>query len=608
MHVVSEGYSAAMIPPITDFRQTQVRVTVQSVVDSVESTVTDSVGAATRSRDDQVINGIYNARYRYATAEPNCWKLDGSTVLQPDPEQTDAEVGFVSDDVSDVNGDFAVSPYVEVTVNPVVSVKGLSVMFDLLDNEYATDFDVYLAYGASQTATINVTANASAIYNLATAYADLSLIKVTVHTWSVAGKFAKITEIGFGLVQQFGAELAEPLLSVNVIDEVDITTKTMPYGELVFEFYDTNDDFNVLTPSDRTKVFTEGTTISPELGVRTADGSYEFVLAGTYRFNQWSVSQNKVVRVHAVDLIGFAGPRTPQEQYGGRSKTAAYNAVVSFFNDIFAAGLNFPTNVEISTDIFPNTGTDYLDGPYASTVLDQLVRLAQWSMTIPYVDNTGVLRFKALTSTPTKVIAIENIFENPRMVRYDQIKGIRVYYYDVAVSSDITEIASASADFGAGTTLVFDVGYNYEIYDAVAFGGASVVSTTGFAYGKYTVIMSGAGGVTIRGKAWVIGKQFVEAPNTAVTDPKALWVEVDNPHICTLARASDVADWLLVIYARIAEVSFDWRGTPEVETLDVIDLEPQDGIQVDTIVLKNEWVHDGALKYSTKGAAMWLHP
>lgn len=608
MQTVSEAYSAAIIPAITDLRETRVRVTVKAVTDPVAATVTDASGDATRSRNDQVINGVYNTRYRYASAEPDVWALDGSTVLQPDAGQTAAEVGFVSAAVSDANGDYATPPYVEVTIDPVVDVKGLTVMFDLLDNEYAVDFDLYLEYGTAQTATINITANASPVYNLATAYADLALVKLTVNTWSAISKFAKITEIGFGLIQQFGPELAEPTLMVSAVAESDITTETLPYGELVFEFYDVNNDFSPLTPTDRTKVFTEGTTISSELGVRQPDGSFEFALTGTYRFDTWTVVASRVVRVRALDMIGFAGPRAPLEQYGGRTKTSAYNAAMSFFTDAYAANLDYPTSVYFDTTLFPNTGTDFLDGPYAGTVSMQLTRLAQWAMAIPYVDVNGVLKFKALTTTPLKVIDFANLFESPRMTRYNQILGVRVYYYDVAVSSDISEIASASADFGAGTVLVFDIGYNYEVYDAVASGGASLDSTTGFAYGKYTLTASGNGTITVRGKAWVVGKQFVEAPNTTVTDPKALWVEVTNPHICTLARASDVADWLLDIYARIAEVNFEWRGTPEVETLDVIDLEPQDGTQVDTIVLMNEWTHDGALKYSTRGAAMWLHP
>lgn len=608
MLTVSPEYSAAMIPSITKFRETKVRITVKSIVDPVLATVTASSGADAHSRDAQIVNGVYNTRFRFASAEEGCWDLDGSTVLQPDPAQTDAEVGFVSEELSDGNGEYTGTISAEVTIDPVVTVKGLSVMFDLLDNEFAVDFDIYVEYGSSQTATVNVTGNASPIYNHIADYADLALVEITILKWSAAGRKAKITEIAFGQIEQFGAELADPLLSVNGTDEIDITLKTLPYGTLDFEFYDANNDFSVLTPTDRTKVFTEGTTITAEIGPRIADGTIEHALAGTYRFSKWSVSKKHIVQVKSVDLIGFAGPRVPYEQYGNRTKTAAYNAVVSFINDTLAANLNFPTNVNISTDIFPNTGTDFLEGPYANSVFDELLRLAQWSMTIPIVDSLGVLNFVPLPVATVMTLGIENVFEGLRLTRYDQILGVRVYYYDVAVSSDITEIASATADFGAGTDLIFDIGYNYEFYDAVAFGGASVVSSTGFSYGKYSVTVSGSGGVTIRGKAWVIGKQFVEAPNTTVTDPKALWVEVDNPHICTVERATDVSNWLLAIYGRLAEVDFGWRGTPEIEPLDMINLEPESGTETDTIILKHDWQHkEGSLSYRSKGAAMWLH-
>lgn len=600
-------YTAAMIPATSAFRETMARITVKAVTDPVSATVTDSSGADTHSRDSQVINKVYNTRYRYGTAEPNVWKLDGSTVLQPDEAQTDAEVGFVSEAVSDEISEYTSPPYVEVTIDPVIDVKGLSIFFDLLDHEYAVAFDIYVEYGSSQTATVNVTANDSEIYKLATAYSDLSLVKVTINSWSAVSKKAKITEIAFGLIEQFGDELTEPLLSANVTDEVDITLQTMPYGELVFEFYDANGDFSVLTPTDRTKVFTDGTTISAELGVRIADGSFEYVLAGTYRFDKWTVSKSKVVQVRAVDLIGFAGERVPLEETGNRTKTSAYNAVVSFFDSNYAANLDSAVNVDVDTTYFQNSGTDFLDGPYAGTVFEELIRLGQWSMTIPCVNSEGVIKFVPIPDTAILTVDIDNVYEDPRLVRYDQIAGVRCYYYDVAVSSDVTEIATTTADFGVSTTLVFDIGYDYEFYDVVVTGTAAVESAVGFAYGKYTVEVSGDGSVTIRGKAWVIGKQFVEAPNTSVTDPKALWVEIDNPHICTAARAEDVADWMLGIYARMAEVDFGWRGTPEVETMDMVNLEPVDGTEVDTIVLKHDWKHDGALSYQTKGAAMCLH-
>jgi hypothetical protein len=593
-----------MIPAITAFRETRVRITVKSVTEPVTASVTDSSGADAHSRDDQVINNVYNTRYRYASAEPNCWKLDGSTVLQPDAEQTDAEVGFVSEAVSDGDGEYTSPPYVEVTIDPVVEVKGLAIAFDLLDNEYAVTFDVYLEYGSSETDTVNVTDNDKPIYNLVGLYEDLSLVKVTVNSWSAVSKKAKITEIGFGLVEQFGTGLTEPLLNVNCTDEVDITLAAMPYGELVFEFYDVNGDFSVLTPTDRTLVFTDGTTIAAELGVKTADGSFEYLLAGTYHFDKWTVSKSKVVQVRAIDLIGRQGPKVPMEATGNRTKTSAYNAVLSFLDE---ASFKFPTNVEVDTDYFPNTGTDFLEGPYAGSVLDELIMLGQWSMTIPCVDNTGTLKFIPIPTTAGRTIDINNVFEDPRLVRYDQICGIRVFYYDVAVSSDITEIATASGAFGESTYLVFNIGYNYEFYDVVAYGGAAVESSPGFEFGNYTVEVSGTGGVTIRGKAWAIGKQFYEAPSSAAVDAKAVWIEVDNPHICTLERATAVATWLLAIYDRMAEVDFGWRGTPEVETMDMVNLEPVSGTEVDAIVVKHEWKHDGALEYRTKAAAMALH-
>ena len=73
MLTVSPEYAAAMIPAITKFRETKARVTVKALTEPVTATVTDSSGADAHSRDAQVVNNVYNTRYRYASAEPNCW-------------------------------------------------------------------------------------------------------------------------------------------------------------------------------------------------------------------------------------------------------------------------------------------------------------------------------------------------------------------------------------------------------------------------------------------------------------------------------------------------------------------------------------------------------
>lgn len=601
----SVEYANGMVPSTTARRETKVRITAAAINQPLSAIGWDSLGADPQTRIKQVSDQIYNTQLRIASGELNRWTLDGQTVVQPDVDQVHTQIGYVTLEVGESWA--SPFPFIEVTSDYTGIIDGFSVIFDTVGVEYPPIFDVYIEYGTSLNTTISVTDHASPIYTYFGEFEDPTLIRVILKSWSQVGHKGRVSEITFGVVEQFGGTYGEPLLSVNVIDEVDLTTETLPYGELSFTFYDQSGDFNLLYPGDRTKIFTLSSSIQVELAVRTAGGYFEYQQIATFRFSQWLSDEVKIVTVKGVDLIGFVTDKLVREPYGGRSQTNSADVITSFVYDPYGLNLDPTVNVSIDPAIFPSTGTDFQDGPYAETAQKELIRIAQWGCAIPYVDYRGVIMFGSLDTVAGSSIPIEQMFEGIQVERYKEVAGIRVYYYSYAKSVDTFEISSITGVFGTGTTLEIDIGYDFTDLVATGSGGATVDWELGFASGINTVGVSGTGTITITAKKWIEGRLFVEAPNTVATDPAAQWIDIENPHICTLSKATEVAAWLLAIYQRIAKVQFDWRGTPVIEVLDPIEVEPESSRLIDGIVDRQEWTHDGALEYHTRVVGMWLH-
>ena len=98
MQSVSNQFKQAVYAPA---RRTDARVIFDiSDVDAYEDATVEVTSEAEISRKDQLHNLVMQ-RPAYATFEPNYWKLDGSFVLPPKPDEEGHEVGWYSDAFSD---------------------------------------------------------------------------------------------------------------------------------------------------------------------------------------------------------------------------------------------------------------------------------------------------------------------------------------------------------------------------------------------------------------------------------------------------------------------------------------------------------------------------
>ena len=87
-------------------------------------------GSASISRIDQVTDKKRTLETKFATFEPNLWKLDGSYKIPPKlTDLENVEVGWFSDVISDAAGRFTVNPQLTVNFTAPHSSYGITLSF-----------------------------------------------------------------------------------------------------------------------------------------------------------------------------------------------------------------------------------------------------------------------------------------------------------------------------------------------------------------------------------------------------------------------------------------------------------------------------------------------
>ena len=94
---------------------------------------------------EQVKDGIWDTSTRYTTLERNFWLLDGGMEIPPTVvDYSEKEIGYWSEAIADETGTFAKAskPAVSIVLDNVYDLVGMTIKFNDLYNEFATDFQI----------------------------------------------------------------------------------------------------------------------------------------------------------------------------------------------------------------------------------------------------------------------------------------------------------------------------------------------------------------------------------------------------------------------------------------------------------------------------------
>jgi hypothetical protein len=429
---VSDAFKSAIY---STSRKTYAKVVFDILdVDANTDATATVTSESTISQKTQIFNQVREMSGKYATLENDYWLLDGSFSLPPKNTETTYEAGWWSSALSGVDGTFSTPQVVTVTFTKDHSSIGLTITFDTLTNEYAKDFTIQI-YDSSDVLmyTDAVTNNTLSQYTIEHNTTNYRKVIITITKWVTAYRRARITEIDFGIVEEYtGNELTK----VDVLEEIDTMNNVVTSNELRFTIDNQDLRFNILNPTGIYPYLQRKQKIHPYIGVERADLITEYVPMGIYYLNEWKSDEGTLTASFtARDILDILA----QGEFVGATytgKTLKYIAEAI----LVAGGV---TSYVVDTALASVTVTATIAKMTYREAL-QLVGIA--GKAVVYSDRYGVVQMKQLSVVAsTEVIDFDNVYNAPTIKLDKLINTIYIVKADTTTYT-YTDPAKLSTD------------------------------------------------------------------------------------------------------------------------------------------------------------------
>lgn len=434
MYSVTQDYKDNIF---ADARSVTGRVTFDISPVNIESetpTVTTSSEFFISKAATQISDNIRQATYPLITWETNRNKLDGSFSFASDNNTLWEEVGWVSAGICDANKQF--STIVPIAYPPAIisgedpetitlqystsyTSAGLTITFDPLFGEYATDFTI-TAYNASNVVvfTQSITNNTLTQYTLINQILNFRKIKIDIEKWSVPYRRARVAEIDAGVVLVY---TDEELIKMSLTEEMDPLSSNLVIPEFSFTVDNSNGEFDILNPTGIYQSLQVRQRIQAELGLELTTRT-EWVPLGVYFLSEWKSDAGSLTATFKgrskLDLLDTATfeQLTPQTSY------TIYMLIQAILN---AAGI---TGYSIDTALQSISTNGLMEKKTCREAL-QMAAIAGKSRI--FITRSDILTIKTVGTTPSAVssVTFDDMFEEPQIELGKPVLSSTVYYY-----------------------------------------------------------------------------------------------------------------------------------------------------------------------------------
>lgn len=498
---------------------------------------------ATISRKHQLTNKKRNMTHKYATFERDYFKLDSSFYIPPKSNEGNGELGWWSDDISDENGIFTPYQVLEFNFAEEHNSMGLTITFDVLSKEYASDFDIEV-YRLDNTLIHKeeVINNDKTTYVLVQGLDNYGKIIITIKRWAKPFRRVRITELDFGVIQDYEDD---KLIKLNIIEQMNIISDTIPSNEIKFTIDNSNKEFNILNPSGFYRFLKERQEVKAAIGVEIGEDEFEYIPMGKFYLIDWQSDEGALTTTFiARDIFELLD----QKEYTSISNTNLYDLAEDV---LIKAGVK---------DYYIDEGLKQISASGFSKPLNsrkalQYIGIA--GMAAIYQDRQGVLQikqFKVLDERDTQYI----YFVGP-----DMFAGM--IYTAVDEGYDMKNIT-------------FD-----NVYKEPQIKLDKLL---------YSIVM-----VVNNGQV----KEEVTFYNEGIKEGSSF--KIDNPLINTVEHAQEVAEWIIEEYNLRVIYNINWRQNPCLECGDIVLVEDSFNAKKQSRIIKQEFEYQGYLsgKTETKG-------
>ena len=438
MYSVSDKYKEAVYAPI---RTVKAKVTFDiSDTTIAQDTITTLVASEfSVSNKAQLTDKRRENTYNYATWEPNRFRLDGSFSFADDIIANNKDVGWCSMHLCDDMGAFNPAQVLTFIFNDIHSSMGITVTFDTLNNEYATDFTIRAYDGNNVLITsVDVTNNTLVQVAALGQFYLYKSIEVTINKWCKPLRRARVTEVDFGVVRVYGDN---NLIKMSLIEELDLTTSKVPSSEFKFTVENANREFNILNPDGFHKFLQQRQQVIAELGVEVG-GTIEYVQLGNYLLWDWTSDEGSLTASFTAKTNLDLMISYDYENLIAKSNYNLYQMAVDMF---YICGI---TNYEIDTALQSIDTLGLIKKANCKNIL-QMISIAACANMYVSRDNTIVIKVSAVSiGDAVDIIDMDNMYKEPQIKLDTIVRGIEVTYYSNLDTKQIVSINNPDVGIG----------------------------------------------------------------------------------------------------------------------------------------------------------------
>lgn len=506
-------------------------------------------GEAEISRLGQSINKIRDMSHKYATFERDYFQLDGSFHIPPKENEGDSELGWWSDTLSGEDGTFAVRPTLTFNFDESHGSIGLTFTFDKQANEYPTEFRIEVFGPNGEVVASEFITNTGPVYYFQRNLDNYTRVVITIIKWVNPYRRARLTEVDFGVVQEY---TGEKLISLKVNEEMDLLASTVPSSEMRFTLDNSDQFFNILNPSGVYRFIVPNQEMSAEIGLLIGENKYEWISMGRYYLTDWTVEE------------------------GAMTSTFIGRDIFTKIELMTYTRLLQNTNLyDLAVDILTEANVD------SYTLDDGLKGIS----TVGFKENIKVRDALQMIAIAGRCIVKQNRDGSINLEQYEDL---------IYESGYITWTGAASTTGGASTgefasTSTYMKVYVDYTFNAIDFDNAYEIPkiTLGQSVTRLVFKINPA-----------VGEQYdYEILNANVKE--GIGYQINNPLINTEAQALDVSKWMFQYYNMIADYQANWRGNPALECGEIILIEDRFGNRKKARITKNDFNFEGYLTATT---------
>lgn len=406
---------------------------------AVEGATVASSAIAEFADVEQVKNEVYSLSARWLTLERSGWPLDGSAVLI----DGGGEFGFWSEQLSDENGNFATDVNVDYVLDNTYDLIGITVYFDDLFEQWATEFSViYYGSDSSIVAQIDIVENNKTVVLVDLQGTAVKTIRVKINKWCLPLCRARVLEMLPGQIYLFDNSNTNSL-AVNELIEPFASSFALSELVLTFDNYDKKFDF--LNPTGVFAFLKQKMMLKTQIGLMIGAG-FDYTNAGNrYLYNIPSDEQTDTAIMACQPSLAFA-----TEFYPTDSKAlSTVAAVVARIWEL--AGLSETYTIDSALQ---NVTVNGYCGENV-TLRDALALVATAAGGYWFINRDGNYEMRpivaAIPSDVVATISYDDMLSKPKITQNPRITAVKVTanYFATSTFDDYLDWTSVTIETAA---------------------------------------------------------------------------------------------------------------------------------------------------------------